>query len=173
MLHIYVWNAREGFWGHCSMYIERGDAAQSRYVSWWPLDQSNIEPFEDNTAAARLPSYDLRMETEPPHYEFLINAGEEYIHEMPMVRAWDEWKRTQSFRTFTRNCCTTVATLLKGVGGADRYIDFEPVTWWGPNDMVDYMNLLNRQFPVLRPLAQTVPPEITQMARSGSGSRMA
>ena len=173
MLHIYVWNPRLGAWGHCAMHVHRRDPAQSRYVSWWPGDPSNVNTVEANDGVARLPSYDLRLEGRKPDHEFIINAGHEYLCEIAIIQAWDTWKRNAVYYTLTRNCATTVAQLLKGPGGGDKFVLWEPLLWWGPGDMVGYMTVINYQFPVLRPLTPTVSPEITRMAYAETDSRMA
>ena len=161
MIYVYVWTPREGAWGHGTMYIERRDPAQSRYVSWWPLNFQEVNPFGANRADEKTYSEDVAIEGQAPNRCFQINLGREYIAEMAMVRAWDEWRTRRIFYTFTRNCCSTVAHLLREPGGGADYSDWEPITWWGPNDIIDYMGWLNRHFTVCEPLAPPVPPDIT------------
>ena len=161
MIYVYVWTPTDNAWGHCSMYIERNDATESRYVSWWPLNFTDVNLVESNVADEKTYSEDVRLEGCPPTRCFQINLGRENIAEMPMVRAWDRWKTRRVYYTFNRNCCTTVAYLLREPGGAKAYRSWEPVTWWGPNDIIDYMSWLNRNFTVCEPLSPPVPPEIT------------
>jgi hypothetical protein len=161
MIYVFVWTPMEGMWGHCSMYIERNDASESRYVSWWPANYHEINPILPNDAEPKHYSDDVRIETRSPTRCFQINIGHEHISEMPMVRAWDRWKTINAFMTFSRNCCSTVAHLLRDPGGAEDHSSWEPLTWWGPNDIIDYMHVLNRHFTVCEPLSPPVPPDIT------------
>jgi len=150
-IHIYVWYPREDAWGHCAMWIEQPTRAASRYVSWWPRDPTDIAPFECNPASARHFYYDWTMEGRLPNREFVIvNAptGSPRIDEPAMVRAWDRWMSFDCYSTFDRNCCTTVARLLRDAGGAAGIDPWEPVTWWGPNDIVEYIHRLGRRIMV-------------------------
>ncbi len=161
MIYVYVWTPRDGAWGHSTMYIERRDPAQSRYVSWWPLNYADIDPLGANAADEKTFSEDVALEGQRPNRCFQINLGGEFISEMAMVRAWDDWKTQRTYYTLSRNCCSTVAYLLREPGGGTNYSAWEPVTWWDPNDIVDYMTLLNRHFTVCEPLVPPVPPDIT------------
>lgn len=161
MIYVYVWVPREGAWGHCSMYIERRDPAESRYVSWWPLNYSDVNLFEANVADEKTYAEDVALEGRAANRCFMINLGHVYLSETAMVRAWDRWRLTREYYTLDRNCCSTVAYLLREPGGGSAYSDWEPVTWWGPNDIIDYMTWLNRNFPVIEPLVPPVPPDIT------------
>jgi hypothetical protein len=156
------------------MWIERPRREDSRYVSWWPLDPSNIENLVlCNPAWPNTFSYDVHLEGRNPNRDFMTNVGSRAIlDEAAMVRAWDRWTSVDCYSPADRNCCTTIAHLLRDAGGAVRHQSWEPLTWWGPNDIVEYMGYLNRSVPVLEPLAMRFPPaDVPRAPRSPHFSR--
>lgn len=113
-------------------------------------------------------SYDVHLEGSNPNREFVTNiGGTVHLDEAAMVAAWDRWTSIDCYSPAERNCCTTVASLLRESGGGIRHQSWAPMTWWGPADIIEYMRLLNRSFAVVEPLAMTFPPaDIPRAPRS-------
>lgn len=169
MLHIYVWDARSGAWGHCSMYVHRAEPERSRYISWWPGNPSDVNLIEANVGVARNWGYDCRAEGKTPDHEFVMNprGRSEELNEERIVQVWDEVKQNPVYHPDSWNCCTVVVRLLRA-GGADRWqrpglSDNDPIFVWTPAEVVDYVwRSLTRRFFVYAPLRLTAPPEITR-----------
>lgn len=94
MIHVYVWDARPGAWGHASMWIATLTPERQRYVSWWPQDPGNVPIYTCGPACPRPPSYDWRVEGGPPSREFRVPNLARRLDEGAMQAAWDLWTLT-------------------------------------------------------------------------------
>lgn len=156
MIHVYVWDERPGAWGHASMWLETLVAARQRYVSWWPQDPARVPLFTCGPACPRPPSYDWRMEEGPPSREFRVANLRGRIDEGAMQAAWDTWTRQDCYSPGDRNCCTTIAHLLREAGGAIAITSYTPVFWWEPDALTRYMRALRAFEPVQELYAQRI-----------------
>jgi hypothetical protein len=146
MLHIYLWfPGGEAAWGHASMWIEYGPIERQRYVSWWPLNAERIENLMFcNPAWPNSPSRDVRLEGRLPDFELRLPNTRGQLDERQMVLDWDFWTRRDCYIPDARNCCTTVATLLRESGGARRIADWSPRLYWDPEALHHYLLVLWR-----------------------------
>jgi hypothetical protein len=147
-IHVYVWDARPGAWGHASMWLAFGPRVRQRYVSWWPQDPGRVPLAACGPACPRPPSYDWRMEGGPPSRAFRVPNVRGRIDVAAMASAWDTWTRQDCYSPLDRNCCTTVARLLREAGGAAALCGYSPVLWWEPDALTRYLRALHAVEPL-------------------------
>lgn len=169
MIHVYIWMpGGQAAWGHCSMWIQHRDPARERYVSWWPLDYANIESVTScNAAWPQSPSEDVRLEGRQPTFQARFANTDARLDEDRMVLDWDFWTRRDCYSPAFRNCCTTVAQLLRESGGAARIVDAGPLLYWDTEEMLRYVVRLFMAGVPMRLLGSgeiTLPPDSTPRA---------
>ncbi len=148
------------------MWINPGPLARQRYVSWWPQDPLAVPVLTCGPAVPRPPSYDWRAEGGWPSRVFLIANARRRIDEAAMASAWDQWTRVDCYAPPDRNCCTTIAQLLFGAGGARLGHWYIEPLWWDPAGITRFVRLLAMVEPLreVSGLGITPPPETVPRA---------
>jgi RHS repeat-associated protein len=136
---VYVWKYRGSTdaWGHSSVDINNGDT----HISWWPQSDGREYTFGDSIPIYDASAYpnqtlanDSAFEGQGP--DFVIHLDN--LDESAMAAWWRSYRRSSKWKTFGRNCSTTVAHALEAGGGDRRVRGFPKPIVWTPEDVKQY-----------------------------------
>ena len=129
LLQVKIWDFRgsASAWGHASLTLENGT-----HISWWPS-----EPREYPLGGS-LPIYSAPPYNPQSPYDDFKNEGYrnpdrviniDGLDEAAIAAWWEKYRDSNQWKTFGRNCATTVADALKAGGGGRWW-------WWSAHNLV-------------------------------------
>ena len=140
-VHIWLYRGKDVAWGHASLTLEDGT-----HISWWPEAENRNYLIE----ALDIYEVDAIKEQEFEDDMYLEGEGKEYVKpdcsikiigldEKAIKEWWEEFSQSNTWKTLSQNCSTTVADALKN-GGGDKYASFlkSHNFVWTPNSAKEY-----------------------------------
>ena len=146
LLQVYVWNYQGSrtAWGHASITLDDGT-----HISWWPSGDRHVDIniphapiYSARANKNQTMDRDIRLEGGEPDQVIIING----LDEAAIKKWWEEFQKTQRWKTLTQNCSTTAADALNAGGAAlpawlGGWAGGHP--FWTPNDVARYANAIN------------------------------
>ena len=82
---------------------------------------------------------DIQLEGQKPDFEIEIRG----LNEKSIQNWWDEFKKSNQWKTLSQNCSTVSAQALKEGGGKAGFFDSNKIIWT-PNDVKNFAEKINK-----------------------------